>query len=114
MLVLLVALLLIKKQTVLCKNPNTYMMLGVSLMLLIDILSIVVVQMLILSDKSTFTTQLKLKMALTYFSTFVQVCLCLVLMRILQVEYYLDKADNLAGQRVSTTSGDESFCFRQS
>ena len=43
MLVLLVALLLIKKQTVLRKNPNTYMMLGVSLMLLIDILSIVIV-----------------------------------------------------------------------
>lgn len=42
-LVLLVALLLIKKQTVLRKNPNTYMMLGVSLMLLIDILSIVIV-----------------------------------------------------------------------
>ena len=87
------------------------MMLGVSLMLLIDAIWIIVDLMLNDSVKSTFTMSWKLQMAENYFTTFVQVCLCLVLMRIVSVEYYLDKADSRAGQRSSAISGDDSFCY---
>lgn len=85
-IVLLIALILIKTQNVLKRNPNTIMLFTVSFILLAEVSAGITLNILVSNQKLDDMVLISLDMLMNYIKIGVQCLLCLVMLRILYVE----------------------------